>query len=81
MAAILVMRPALCLCVFISLYLQAYIHNLSINSPVVTEKRKFDCNTKLPLGQGQEITLTLNTHLSSLERSSDHSTVFNLHAV
>ena len=41
MAAILVMWPALSNWSFISLYLQAYIQNLTENCPVVTEKSKF----------------------------------------
>ena len=42
MAAILVMRPALCNQIFISLYLKAFIQNLVQNGPVVPEKIRFE---------------------------------------
>ena len=42
------------------MYLKAYIQNLVENDPVVSEKYKF--YMKLTSGQGQEMTLTLNTH-------------------
>ena len=41
MAAILVMRPASCVEIFISMYLKAYIRNLIRNGYVVSEKGKF----------------------------------------
>ena len=42
MAAILVMRPASCLQIFISLYLKAFIQNLVQNGKVVREKIWFE---------------------------------------
>ena len=42
MVAILVMRPASCHQVFISLYLKAFIQNLVQNGPVVSEKIRFE---------------------------------------
>ena len=65
MAAILVMRPGSCLQIFISLYLKAFIQNLVQNSPVVSEKLWFDFLYVHDLGQGQEMTLTFNTHIPS----------------
>ena len=41
MVAILVLRPASYLQIFISMYLEAYIHNLVKIGPVVCEKSKF----------------------------------------
>ena len=41
MGAILVMLPALCWWILISVYLQALIQNLADNDPAVTEKSKF----------------------------------------
>ena len=53
--------------------LQAYIQNLAENGPVVTEKRKFNFHMQMTLGQDQEMTLTFNTHISSLTQiSSGH---------
>ena len=42
MAAILVMWPASCHQIFISLYLKAFIQNLVQNGPVVSEKIQFE---------------------------------------
>ena len=42
MAAILVMYPASCHQIFISLYLKAFIQNLVQNGPVVSEKIRFE---------------------------------------
>ena len=42
MAAILVMLPASCHQIFISLYLKAFIQNLVQNAPVVSEKMWFE---------------------------------------
>ena len=42
MAAILVMGPASCHQIFISLYLKAFIQNLVQNGPVVSEKIRFE---------------------------------------
>ena len=41
-AAILVMRPASCHQIFISLYLKAFIQNLVQNDSVVSEKIRFE---------------------------------------
>ena len=43
-----------------------YIQNLVENGPVVSEKSKFNFYMQMTLGQSQEMTLTLNTHISSL---------------
>ena len=45
-----------------------YIQNLAENSPVVTEKSMFHFHMVMTLGkgqEGQEMTLTFNTHISS----------------
>ena len=42
MAAILVMRPASCHQIFISLYLKAFIKNLVQNGTVISEKIRFE---------------------------------------
>ena len=42
MAAILVMGPASCHQIFISLYLKAFIQNLLQNGPVISEKIRFE---------------------------------------
>ena len=52
----------------VCLYLQAYIQNLVENGPVVSEKRKLKIHLYTTLGQGQEMTLTFNTHISSLKQ-------------
>ena len=66
MAAILVMGPASCHQTLISLYLKAFIQNLVQVGKVVSEKILFDFCMYTTLGQGQEITLTFNNHISSL---------------
>ena len=64
-AAILVMWPASCYKIFISLYLKAFIQNLVQNGSIVSEKIRFEFFKYTTLGQGQEMTLTLNTHIPS----------------
>ena len=50
----------------ISLNLIAYIQNLVTNGPVVSEKSQvINFDMQLTLGQGQEMTVTLNTHINS----------------
>ena len=66
MAAILIIRPASCHQSFISLYLKAFIKNLAQISRVVSEKILFEFLYVHNLGPGQEMTLTFNTHISSL---------------
>ena len=66
MAAILVMGPASCHQIFISLYLKAFIQNLVQNGKVVPGKSGLHACMYTTLGQGQEMTLTFNTHISSL---------------
>ena len=63
MAAILVKEPASCHQIFISLYLKAFIKNLVQIGKVVYEKILFEYLYVNDLGQGQELTLTFNTHL------------------
>ena len=65
MAAILVMWPASCHQIFISLYLKAFIKNLVQIGKVVSEKIQFEILYVHTLGQGQEMTLTFNTHIPS----------------
>ena len=62
--AILVMQLASCHQIFISLYLKASIQNLVQIGTVVSEKIHFEF-LYTTLGQGQEMTLTFNTHISS----------------
>ena len=50
---------------FISLYLKAYIINLVKNGPVVSEKASFNFHMLMTVDQGQEMTLILNTLISS----------------
>ena len=69
MAAILVMWPASCHQIFISLYLKAFIQSLVQINTVVSEKIQFEFCMYMTLGQGQEMTLTFNTHISSLNPS------------
>ena len=53
--------------IFIFLYLKAYKQNLIKNGPVVSEKSKFQFSyVNMTLGQGQEMTLILNTQILSL---------------
>ena len=65
MVAILVMWPASCHQIFISLYLKAYVQNLVQNGPVVSEKIRFEFLYVYDLGQGQVMTLTFNTQIPS----------------
>ena len=67
-AAILVMGPVLCHQIFISLYLKAFIQTLVQIGTEVSEKIQFIFLyvRDLALGQGQEIALTFNTHISSV---------------
>ena len=51
-----------------TLYLQSYIQNLVENGPLFSEKSKLNFHMLLTLGKGQEMTLTLNTHISSLNQ-------------
>ena len=48
------------------MYLIADIQNLVKNGPVVSEKSKFQFQMLMTSGQGQEITMTFNTHISSI---------------
>ena len=63
-AAILVMQPASCHQIFISLYLKAFIKMVQIGT-VVFEKIRFEFCMYTTLGQGQEMVLTFNTHIPS----------------
>ena len=65
MAAILVMCPASCHQIFISLYLKAFIQNLVQIGKVVPEKILFEFYMYTTLDQGQVMTLTFNTHIPS----------------
>ena len=65
MVAILVMWPASCHQIFISLYLKAFIQNLVQIGKVVSEKIRFEFCMYTTLGQGQVMTLTFNTHIPS----------------
>ena len=65
MATILVMGPVSCHQIFISLYLKAFIKKLVQIGKVVSEKTGFHFCMYKTLGQGQEMTLTFNTHISS----------------
>ena len=67
-AAILVMWPASCHQIFISLNLKAFIQSLVQISTIVSEKIQFKFCMYTTLGQGQEMTLTFNTHMSSYIR-------------
>ena len=42
------------------------LQNLNENGSVVNEKSEFNFHVKMTLSQGQEMTLTFNTHISSL---------------
>ena len=64
-AAILDMSPASCHQIFISLYLKALIESLVQIGTEVSEKIQFDFYMYTTLGQGQEMTLTFNTHTFS----------------
>ena len=63
MEAILVMCPASCQQIFISLHLKACIQNLVQNGPVVSEKL---VSIFMTFGQGQEMILNFNTQLPSI---------------
>ena len=63
--AILVMWPASCHQIFISMYLIAFIQNLVQIGTVVSEKIQFAFCMYTTLAQDQEMTLTFNTHISS----------------
>ena len=65
MAAILVMLPASCHQIFISLYLKAFIPNLVQIGTVVSEKIQFEFLYVHDLGPRSKMTLTFNTHISS----------------
>ena len=65
MAAILVMCPASYQQSFISMYLKAYRQNLVKMAKCFLRKACFNFHTKMALGQGQEMTLTFNTHKHS----------------
>ena len=72
MAAILVMRPASCHRVFISLYLKAFIKKIQI-SKLVLRKSGLNFCMYTTLDQGQEMTLTFNTHIPSYIQLDDCS--------
>ena len=65
MAAFLDMWPASCHQIFISLYFKAFIKNLVQIGKVVSEKIWLNFCMYTTLGQGQEITLTFDTHIPS----------------
>ena len=69
MAAILVMSPASCHQIFISLYLKAFIQSLVQINTVVSEKIWFEFLYVHDLGPRSRMTLTFNTHISSLNPS------------
>ena len=63
--AILVMSAASCHQIIISLYLKAFIKKLVHSGTVVSEKPSLNFCMYTTLGQGQEMTLTFNTHIPS----------------
>ena len=65
MAAILVIRPASCHQIFISLYRKAFIKKLVQIGKVVSEEIRLEFCMYTTLGKGQEMTLTFNTHVPS----------------
>ena len=65
LVAIFVMWPASCDQIFISLYLKAFKQNLVQIGTVVSEKIQFVFCMYTTLDQGQEMTLTFNTQISS----------------
>ena len=71
MAAILVMGPASCHQIFISLYLKDFIKNLVQIGNVVSEKIRFEFCMYTTFSQGQEMTLTFNTHIPSYIQLDD----------
>ena len=72
-AATLVMGPASCHQNLISLYLKAFIKNLVQIGKAVSEKILFEFCMYTTFGQGQEMTLTINTHISSYIQLDDCS--------
>ena len=78
MAAILVMCPASCHQIYISLYLKAVIQNLVQIGKEVSEKIRFEFLYVHDMGQGQEpsILLLLLTFRSLAAIVSEKSTVF-----
>ena len=50
---------------FHTMYLKVYIQNVVKKGEVVSEK-SFNFHMYMTLGQGQEVTLTFNTHIQSL---------------
>ena len=73
MAAILVMGPASCHQIFISLYLKAFIKKLVQIGKVFSEKIRFEFLYVNDLGQGQGLTLTFNNHTPSYIQLDDCS--------
>ena len=74
MATILVMGPASYHQIFISLYLKAFMKNLVQIGKVVSEKKSgLNFCMYRTLGQGQEMTLTFNTHIPSYIQLDDCS--------
>ena len=63
--AILVMWPASCHQILVSLYLKAFIQNFVQNGIVVSGKSGLNFFMYTTLGEGQEMTLTFNTHIPS----------------
>ena len=73
MAAILVMGPASCHQIFISLYLKAFIKNLVQIGKVVSEKIQFDFLYVHNLGPRSKMALTFNTYIPSYIQLDDCS--------
>ena len=65
MAAILVMGPAPCHQIFISLYLKALIKIWFRSAQYFLRKSGLNFCMYMTLGQGQEMTLTFDTHIPS----------------
>ena len=72
-AAILVMWQASFHQIFISLSMKDFIKNLVQIGKVVSEKIRFEFLYVQNLGQGQETTLTFNTHIPSYIQLNDCS--------
>ena len=64
-AAIFVMGPALCHQIFIFYYLKAFIKNWLRSAKQFLGKSGLNFCMYTTLGQGQEMTLTFNTHIPS----------------
>ena len=79
MAAILVMWPASCHQIFISLKLKAFIKNLVQIGKVVSEEIRFEFLYYTTLYQGQEMTLTFNTQIPSYIQIDDCSYLLSGH--